>query len=104
MRWIVATAILAVSFGGSAIGSTACDRDPNCNQGRGAVIHHVCVRSEVNPVGNEFNGRVCAHHPRENTIYVYLRGLSNREPVVVCNDGTQVVPPTMEQTEMCKPI
>lgn len=93
MRAILAAAVLATALAAGPAGATHCDSNPQCNHGRGSVIHHICLRSEVNPLTNEFNGRVCYPSPDQDTYYVYVRWIANREPVTICENGRQVYPP-----------
>lgn len=68
-----------------------CDSNPDCNGGRGAVRGYVCLRSEVNHLGNEFNGRICEQHPRGQTWYIYARSILNRDWITVCRNEEMVV-------------
>lgn len=105
MRALMAGIVLAVSLGTGVADAAHCDSNPECNAGRGSVPAFICVRSEVNPVSNEFNGRVCTWSQQQGTWYFYLRWIYNREPVTVCRDGQQVYPPASpSNTSTCRMV
>ncbi len=83
-------------------GCNACDANPNCGTGRGAVPGYICWRNEANSFSNAGNGRLCV--PGEgNTVYIYTRGPCNLSLVEVYADtdsgenadGTDVFAPNL---------
>lgn len=66
-------------------GCNACDVNPNCGTGRGAVPGYLCWRNEANSYTTAGDGRLCV--PGEgNTVYVYSRGPCNLSLVEVYAD------------------